>query len=277
MTTERPPRWPTPAETARTLVSGVVPATLLLSGDRSSPFQFAPAPSGANGSVVKVRPFVNAGTGELLVLADDRTEAAQALGKQVTESVHLDTPALLDLLDVPPVRTDLPRARVCAAGWVEALTHDQQRTATVQVAATRPASELLNVGHTATLYRFHPAELSLTRSEATYDVDLDEFRSADPDPVYESEHEITGHLQHHHYDDLTEWALARLDQPDKRTLRQVTITGIDRYGLDLACVTARGCARPRVTFATPVADEEALGDALRELSRCPCEMPGAHG
>lgn len=250
----RRPHWPTPAETARTLASGVVPATLLL------PEPAAPAghqsPATATESVVRVRSYVGGSTGEIYLLADDGAEASQRLRTAVSQAQDLDTAALLDLLDVPPVRTDLPRARLCVAGWVEALSADEQRTAAVDAASVRPSSHLLSVGHSATLYRLHPAELSLTRGDATFDVDVDEFRSVEPDPMYENEHEVTGHLQQYHYDDLTQWALARLTPDDRRTLRQVTITGIDRYGLDLACVTARGCTRPRVTFAEAVPDED---------------------
>lgn len=270
--TTRRPRWPTPAETARTLASGVVPATLLL--PETAPAK-QPAPTATAETAVKVRSYVGASSGEIYLLADDRAETGQRLRAAVSQAQELDTPALLDLLDVPPVRTDLPRARLCVAGWVEVLGADEQRAAAVDAAAVRPSSHLLSVGHTATLYRLHPAELSLTRGDATFDVDVDEFRSVEPDPIYENEHEVTGHLQHYHYDDLTQWALARLAPEERKTLRQVTITGLDRYGLDLACVTAHGCTRSRVTFAEAVPDEESLGDALRELNQCPCEPPAS--
>lgn len=270
--TDRLPRWPTPAETARTLLSGAVQATLQLptASDTSAG---SPPSYPADGRALKVRPFTAATGGELLLLVEEESgsSGARHLHDAVTGSDQNDTPALLDLLDVPPVRTDLPRARLCVTGWVEAMHVEAQRAAAVDVAATRPMSQLLTIGHGASMYRLHPAELSLARSDTTYDVDVDELRTAEPDPVYDNEHEITGHLQRYHYDDLTCWAMAQLTDVERRTLRQVTISGIDRYGLDLASVTAEGCRRSRVTFATPVPDENALGDALRELQRCPCD------
>jgi len=269
--TTRPPRWPTPAETARTLASGVA-ATLLL------PEQAAarpPAPSARTTveTTVRARSYVGLSSGQIYVFADDHTEAGQRLHSALGGAGELDTPALLDVLDTPPVRTDLPRARLCVAGWVETLTPDEQRVAAVDAAAVHPSSRLLAVGHTATLYRLHPAELSLTRGDTTFDVDVEEFRSVEADPLYQDEHEVTDHLQRHHYDDLTQWALARLSAAERHTLRQVTLSGIDRYGLDLVCVTARGCRRERVSFAAAVPDVDALGEALRELSQCPCEPP----
>ncbi|MQA04119.1 MAG: DUF2470 domain-containing protein [Streptosporangiales bacterium] len=270
--TDRLPRWPTPAETARTLVFGVVPGTLLVpaSGGPGTPHAIA---GGPDDIVLKARPYTGASSNEIVLLVEESGEPANRLRTTVTDSRHQDAAAFLDLLDVPPVRTDLPRARLCVAGWVEPLGKEEQRKAALDAATSRPAGELLTVGHGASLYRLHPAELSLTRSDGTYDVAVEEFRDAEPDPVYENEQEITGHLQQHHYDDLTQWAMARLNRDDRRTLREVTITGIDRYGLDLACVTARGCQHSRISFAAPVSDEDALGDALQELRRCPCEPP----
>lgn len=264
------PRWPTPAERARTLASGVVPGTLLLPDSSPAAQHTDTQPTRGADTVVRVRSYVGT-NGDLFVLADELTQARRTLHELVHRSDDLDVPGLLDLLDVPPVRTDLPRARSCVAGWVEALRETEQRAAAVDLAAVRPAADLLSVGDTATLYRLHAAEISLTTGDTTYDVDVDEFRAVEPDPLYENEHEVTDHLQRHHYDELTQWAVHRLGADERRTLRQVTISGVDRYGLDLSCLTASRHARLRVAFDGPVPDEDSLGDALRALDRCHCE------
>lgn len=252
-------RRPAPAETARTLASGVVPATVLLPG---------PATGGRPATMVGTRPF--AGTdGALYLLAGARTEARRQIRAATSAVDGLDVAVLVDMLDVPPVRTDLPRARLSIAGWVEPLSPEDARTAALDLIAARPTDELLAVCEAATLFLLHPAELCLTTADGTHDVGVEVFHAATPDPLYENESDVVAHLQHHHYDDLSRWARAHLGDA-AHALRQFTLCGVDRYGVDLDCRLDERNVPVRLAFGAPVPDEESLGEALRTLDRCPC-------
>lgn len=249
-----------PAEVARTLASGVVTGTLLAAG--------APGASAGNGAVV--RPCGTT-SGDLLLLVPSRARTARHVAGATPVARGADVPALLDVLDAPAVPTELPRARLRVTGWTEPVAAPERRTALLSAADARPFPELLAVGHGASLYRFDVAGVTVTTPDGTCDIDPDDFRRAKPDALYESEREVAAHLQQHHYDDLTVWALQRLTHRDACTIRQILVTRVDRYGLDLSCHCATGTQRLRIPFPGPVDDEEELGAALRALRHCACD------
>ncbi|MGH3094926.1 MAG: DUF2470 domain-containing protein [Streptosporangiales bacterium] len=248
-----------PAELARTLTSGVVTGTLLAAG--------VPGTNAGSGAVV--RPC-NTAFGDVLLLVPDRTGTARHLADPVRSSRGEDVPALLDVLDTPAVPTDLPRARLRLTGWAEPVVAAERRARLLAAADARVFPELLTVGHGVSLYRFDLADVTVTTPYGTCDIDPDDFRGAAPDPLYACEREVAAHLQQHHYDDLTEWTLQRLAPRDACTIRQILVTRVDRYGLDLACQCATDTRCLRIPFPGPVEDEEELGTTLRALRRCAC-------
>lgn len=243
---------PSPAERARTLALGVVTGVLHL-----------PALVTENGASKAYRvQQVTAPDGSVALLVQDRSDLHCRL-QTIIESTDLaDVPTVLDVLDVPPGQLCLPRARLCITGWVEALPVSEQRQLAGPVAAARPIGALLDLGTGWTLYRFEIAEIRVTTGAGTWVVEPDEFTAAEPDPLYENEDHVVGHLEEHHRDQTIEYALRRLD---RSAVSDVTIVGLDRYGLDLLCAVGATYRPLRAPFGCRITDERSLSRALTRL------------
>lgn len=243
---------PSPAERARTLALGVVTGVLHL-----------PALVTENGVSKAYRvQQLTAPDGSIALLVQDGSDLHCRL-QTIIESTDLaDVPTVLDVLDVPPGQLCLPRARLCITGWVEALPVAEQRQLAGPVAAARPLGALLDLGTGWTLYRFEMAEIRVTTGAGTRVVELGEFTAAEPDPLYENEDQVVGHLEEHHRDQTIEYALRRLD---RAAVSDVTIVGLDRYGLDLLCAVGATYRPLRAPFGCRITDERTLSRALTRL------------
>jgi hypothetical protein len=241
---------PAPAERARTLALGVVTGVVHL-----------PALAGESGGTKAYRvQQLTAPDGEIALLVQDGTEL---YGRLITGSTDLaDVPSVLDVLDVPPGQLCLPRARLCVTGWVEEPEPAEQRALAGKIAAARPLGALLDVGDGWTLYRFDVGEIRVTTGAGTHMVEPAEFTAAEPDPLYESEDHVVGHLEAHHRDETIEYVLRELAAA---SVSEVTVVGLDRYGLDLLCAVGPVYRALRAPFGCKVSDEESLSRALRRL------------
>lgn len=249
---------PSPAERARTLALGVVTGVLHL-----------PALVTENGASKAYRvQQLTAPDGSVALLVKGDSDLAERLRAIVESTDLVDVPTVLDVLDVPPGQLCLPRARLCMTGWVEDLPAAGQRQLAGAIAAARPLGALLDVGAEWRLYRFEIGEIRVTTGAGTRVVEAADFAAAEPDPLYENEDHVVGHLEEHHRDQTIEYALRRLDET---AVSDVTVVGLDRYGLDLLCaVRSEPATWPtyralRAPFGCRVSDERSLSRALTRL------------
>lgn len=243
---------PGPAERARTLALGVVTGVLHL-----------PALATENGSTKAYRvQQLTAPDGSVALLVKNGSDLHERLRTIIDSTDLADVPTILDVLDVPPGQLCLPRARLCITGWVEELPVPDQRYLAGVVAVARPLGALLDVGSDWTLYRFDIGEIRITTGTGTRVVEPAEFAAAEPDPLYENEDHVVGHLEEHHRDQTIEYALRRLD---RTAISDVTIVGLDRYGLDLLCAVGPTYRPLRAPFGCRVSDERSLSRALTRL------------
>lgn len=253
---------PSPAERARTLALGVVGGVLHLeTGDESTATRRVQQITGPDG--------------ELVLLVESGSRLHADIERHIASESLADVPCLLDVLDVPPGQLSLPRARLCVTGWAESVPVVEQRRLAGQVAAARPIGALLDVGSAWSLYRFDVAEIKLTTAAGTFRIGEREFAAAAADPLYESEDHIVGHLQTYHYDDAVAHVMQRLPAEKAAQLTGVTVSGLDRYGLDLLCAIGREYEMLRSTFPVRIDDENSLSQALTRLMCAPCSQKTA--
>ncbi|WP_337062094.1 DUF2470 domain-containing protein [Kineococcus sp. G2] len=284
-----PPPLPartTPAQWARTLAQGTVPGTLHLprTGAGGACPHHGPAAHrdgghdglggrGGRTEQHRVRHLTDAAGGLLLLVGTDEplherlrelsTEAAAAPGAG-------GVPVVLDVLDVPPGQAALPRARLCATGWAQALDVRAQRRAAQAVAAVNPLGALLDVGSTRALWRLEVGEVRVTTAEGVHLLDEDAVAVATADPFYADEDGAVVHLETEHRDALVGWVLRELPPEEAVRTREVAVVGLDRYGLDVLVTTGTGTRVLRASYARPAAGPHELRAALCSALGCPC-------
>jgi putative heme iron utilization protein len=91
----------------------------------------------------------------------------------------------------------------------------------------------------------------------------EEYAVAEPDPVQPLAAGAIDHLNADHADALVAMAKVLGGYPDTTA---ATCTGVDRYGLDLRVMTARGMAYTRVGYAAPIDSIDELRSATVELA-----------
>ena len=77
-----------------------------------------------------------------------------------------------------------------------------------------------------------------------------------------TEEQLARHLEAHHGDATTGYAMFQLPSED---ITEVNVAAIDRYGVDLLCAAGDTFHHVRAGFDAPVTDEDSL---TRELRRC---------
>ncbi|MGH2917547.1 MAG: DUF2470 domain-containing protein, partial [Solirubrobacteraceae bacterium] len=93
-------------------------------------------------------------------------------------------------------------------------------------------------------------------------IDRDEYRTAEPDPTAPVAAKAAEHLNNSHTDGLL--AIAR-ELAGARGAVAAVCTGIDRYGIDLACTGAGQSAAARVQFDEPLQKAGDVRPATVEL------------
>jgi hypothetical protein len=253
---------PRAAEWARTLAAGIVPGALRL----------APLDDSERERAFGVQHLTDP-DGRLALLVTDRSALARHLQGHLDAGTLDDVPAVLDVLDVPPGQFRLPRARLCVTGWVQPLASALQRELAAAAAVARPVGALLGVGAGAALYRLDVAEICVTTAHGVEAVSEEDFLAARPDTMYEAEDDIVAHLGAHHRDRILAYALRHLPAAEAAGLRDVSVAGLDRYGLDLQCATPVGYRTLRASFGAPVDDPDHFAARLCDLFGCPCSAP----
>ncbi|WP_432503008.1 DUF2470 domain-containing protein [Kineococcus arenarius] len=276
------PRRTTPAQWARTLARGTAPGTLHLprsaaaggcphhgpaahdtgsrGAGRTDPHRVQHLTDPAGGLLLLV------GTGdalhERLVELSDAASGAPAGASGV--------PAVLDVLDVPPGQAALPRARLCVTGWVERVDAAGQRELAQAVATVQPLGALLDVGTTRALWCLEVAEVRVTTAEGVHLLDEEAVAAATPDPFYADEDGVVTHLEAEHRDALVAWVLRELEPGEAARTREVSVVGLDRYGLDVLVTVGSGTRVLRAAFPRPAGGPHELRAALCSALGCPC-------
>jgi uncharacterized protein DUF2470 len=232
---------PTPAEVARTLAAGHLPATAHIAC-RQGPYP--------------VR-HVSDSQGRLLLLAPSNGALTTALRPAEGND---DTALVLDISDVPPVAGAPSLGRVWAAGWAVALTGEQAREAALDYADTDPAADLLDVGDTQVLHRMEVAEVRYERNGVLVDIDPDDYALASPDPLRTVEFDLVADLADHHVDEMADYVRRQLG-PAARPGDEPKVVRLDRYGF----LVRLGDRLARLAFPRPVADRHDLAHLLHPV------------
>src|SRR5688572_11152171 len=182
---------PTPAEVARTLAAGHLPATAHIAC-RQGPYP--------------VR-HVTDSQGRVLLLAPGNGALTTALRPGGGAD---DTALVLDISDVPPIAGAPSLGRVWVAGWAVALSGAEAREAALEYADTDPAPDLLDVGTTQVLHRMDVAEVRYERNGVLIDIDPDDYALASPDPLRAIEFDLIADLADHHVDEMADYVRRQL-------------------------------------------------------------------
>lgn len=266
---------PTPAEIARTLAAGHLPARVRAecalegSGPAASASEFAVA-------------YVTDRMGRVLLLLTDDSPVDRALRPVAADG---DAVAQLTVADRQPVPGSPWRGRVALTGWATRLTGIAAHRAAMDFADVNAVGELLDVGRGSVLYRLDLAEIEWRTPG--YDapdtgpdglrrvaVDVDAFLDAEPDPFRVDEQKLLADLAEHHTDLLDELCAQARETavPGARGARALRL---DRYGLTLG-VDVDGDERwIRAGFRHPIADLRELAEVFGLLARCRCR-PDTH-
>ncbi|NIZ91314.1 DUF2470 domain-containing protein [Kineococcus rubinsiae] len=277
----------TPAQWARTLARGTVPGTLHLPRTTRGEGEHLPGAATGRGArrgetrteSLPVTHLTDA-HGDLLLLLERGAALHERLQELGAQAGDLGVPVVLDVLDVPPGQASLPRARLTVTGWVLPVPAADERRVAQAAASARPLGALLDVGRTQQLWRLEVGEVRVTTPQGVHVVGDEEVTTATPDPLYETEDVVVAHLETHHGDELVGWVLRTLPLEAARAVREVSVVGADRHGLDVLCTIGASTTVLRAAFDIPVRGEEELPAALCRLFDCPCarheSLAGAH-
>lgn len=183
------------------------------------------------------------------------------------EHLFGELPAVLSVLDPAPIPLREPvRGRLWLTGVLRVLDGKKARDEVLSVAEDRPDGRLLEAGHRATVARLTSATLTVTDTDGTQPVPLDEFTATRPDPFCLMEDEWLQHLETEHrpfIDSLARYLPAELRQG------QVRVLGVDTYGLRLRVETPDRDHDFRLPFSRPALNRQDLMVAVDDLLNQP--------
>jgi hypothetical protein len=232
---------PTPAEVARTIAAGHLPAVAHIACGRG------PLP---------VRHVIDA-HGRVLLLSPADGAFATAFRRSPGAD---DTAMVLDVTDVPPVAGSPVLGRVWVSGWTTRLDGDEARLAALDYAEIDATGDLLDVGESQVLHRMDVAEVRYERNENLVDVDPDEFTAAVPDPLRRIEFDLITDLAEHHLAEMSAYVRRRLGsafQPED----EPRVVRMDRYGF----LVRLDDKLARLAFPRPVTDRHDLAHLLHPV------------
>jgi len=232
---------PSPAEVARTLAAGHLPATAHVA--------CRPGP-------LPVR-HVADDHGRMLLLSPADGTLATALRPQ--DGVD-DTAMVLDIADVPPMADSPSLGRVWVSGWARRLTGDEARSAAMDYAAVDASGDLLDVGDGQVLHRMEVAEVRFERHSTLIDVDPDEYAEATPDPLRQVEFDLIADLSDHHVAEMAAYVRRNLG-PAAQPSVEPRVVRLDRYGF----VVRLDERLARMAFPRPVTDRHDLAHLLHPV------------
>jgi hypothetical protein len=232
---------PTPAEVARTIAAGHLPAVAHIAC-RQGP--------------LPVRHVTDA-HGRVLLLSPTDGAFTAALRPQPGTT---DTAMVLDIADVPPMAGSPALGRVWVSGWATRLDGDEARRAALDYAEVDASGDLLDVGESKVLHRMDIAEVRYERDENLVDVDADEFAAAVPDPLRQIEFDLIADLADHHLAEMSAYVRRHLGsafQPKD----EPRVVRMDRYGF----LVRLDEKLARLAFPRPVTDRRDLARLLHPV------------
>jgi uncharacterized protein DUF2470 len=232
---------PSPAEVARTLAAGHLPAVAYVAC-RPGPFP--------------VR-HVTDDHGRLLLLSPAEGALTTALRPQDGAD---DTAMVLDIADVPPTAGSPSLGRVWVSGWAKRLDGAPAREAALDYAAVDASGDLLDIGAGQVLHRMDVAEVRYERHRTLIDVDPDEYAEASPDPLRLAEFDLIADLADHHLAEMGAYVRRRLG-PAAQPAGEPTVVRLDRYGF----VVRLDDRLARLAFPRPVTDRHDLAHLLHPV------------
>jgi hypothetical protein len=232
---------PSPAEVARTLAAGHLPAVAYVAC-RPGPFP--------------VR-HVTDDHGRLLLLSPAEGALTTALRPQDGAD---DTAMVLDIADVPPTAGSPSLGRVWVSGWAERLSGASEREAALDYAAVDASGDLLDVGDGQVLHRMEVAEVRYERHSTLIDVDPDEYAEATPDPLRQVEFDLIADLSDHHLEEMAAYVRRHLG-PAAQPAGEPKVVRLDRYGF----VVRLDERLARMAFPRPVTDRHDLAHVLHPV------------
>lgn len=243
---------PSPAEIARTLAAGHLPAVAHIA--------CRPGPT-------PVRHVTDA-QGRILLLAPSEGALARALRPQDGND---DTALVLDIRDVPPMVFSPSLGRIWVSGWATELHGDHARAAALDYADTDACGDLLDIGESQTLYRMEVAEVRWERNEHLVEIDPDDYAEAGPDPLRAVEFDLIADLTDHHVREMADYVRRRLGA-DALPGDEPKVVRMDRYGF----LVRMGGRCARLSFPRPVSDRHDLAHLLHPIlcRRC-CDSSAA--
>lgn len=266
---------PTPAEVARTLAAGHLPARIRTDRGPDGGSSASRAPEFAVTHVTDRMGRV------LLLLAED-SPVDRALRPVAADG---DAVAQLMVADRQPVAGSPWRGRITMSGWATRLTGIAAHRAAMDFAEVNSIGELLDIGRGRVLYRLDLAEIEWATpgydAEDTgpdglrrIDVDVDAFLDAEADPFGADEQTLLNDLADHH-DDLLAELCAQARETAVPGASNARALRLDRYGLTLG-VEVEGEERwIRAGFRHPIADLAELAEVFHLLACCRCR-PESH-
>jgi putative heme iron utilization protein len=167
-----------------------------------------------------------------------------------TRNLEGDPRASLVVAEPPNDENPLDRGRVTLAGRVEVPTGEALAAARTAHLAAMPSAELYADFDD---FRFFVLRVERVRWVGGYgrmdSATAEDYAVAEPDPVAPHAAGAVAHLNDDHAHNLLEIGRALAGFPDATA---VTAVRADRHGMDLAVVTPRGTAWPRVGWPTSI-------------------------
>jgi heme iron utilization protein len=251
----RSPVPPSPAEVARTLAAGRLLGAAHAQGHRGG---------------LRVRHATTA-EGTPLLLTRATGDLAAALFPEPGET---DRAVALSVDDVPPVCGAPSHGRLWLSGWARLLGGAEARAAADEYAAGNPTGDLLTVGRGHALYRMEVGEVRLARGDTLVEVDVDDYRQAQPDPLHADERVLLADLNDHHRQQLAQLVAVVTGAPAPADCRAVRI---DRYGLLLVPSTVdQPARRVRIAFPRPARDLPDVATLVRPMLCTSCRTRSRH-
>jgi hypothetical protein len=232
---------PSPAEVARTLAAGHLPAVAYVA--------CRPGP-------IPVR-HVSDDHGRLLLLSPADGALATALRPQEGTD---DTAMVLDISDVPPMPGAPSLGRVWVSGWAKRLDGSAAHEAALDYAAVDASGDLLDVGDGQVLHRLEVAEVRYEKHGTLIDVDPDEYAEAAPDPLHHVEFDLIADLSDHHVAEMAAYVRRHLG-PAAQPSEEPRVVRLDRYGF----VVRLDDRLARMAFPRPVTDRHDLAHVLHPV------------
>ena len=232
---------PSPAEVARTLAAGHLPATAHVAC-RPVPHPVRHV-TDDHGRILLLSPLDGAVT----------TALAPAEGTD-------DTAMVLDIPDVPPMAGSPALGRVWVSGWARRLDGDEARAAALDYADIDASGDLLDVGAGQVLHRMAVAEVRYERHGVLLDIDPDEYAAASPDPLRRIEFDLIADLADHHLAEMSAYVRRQLGstfQPKN----EPEVVRMDRYGF----LVRLDDKLARLAFPRPVSDRHDLAHLLHPV------------